>query len=241
VLGAYQSVQAQTAQAHADYMATMAQVHTAFLQTSQQSIAILGQLAGGTAVVMPTIAVAPLVSAPVVSPPVVVPAVATAPVVMPTAVVHIPADVSSVVAEATLVAPAPVTALVVAAADAVMSDVELMALLLSVVADKTGYPAEMLSMEMELEGDLGIDSIKRVEILSAMQDEVPSLPEVDTAVMAELVTLGQIVEYMASQMDVSSVVAEATLAAAMSPNGAGIDRFTLEAVTAPKAGPRQRG
>jgi acyl carrier protein len=120
-----------------------------------------------------------------------------------------------------------------------MSDVELMALLLSVVADKTGYPAEMLSMEMELEGDLGIDSIKRVEILSAMQDEVPSLPEVDTAVMAELVTLGQIVEYMASQMDGAST--EPALAEAIAPSGPGIDRFTLEAVTAPKAEPRQRG
>jgi acyl carrier protein len=110
---------------------------------------------------------------------------------------------------------------------------------LSVVADKTGYPAEMLSMDMELEGDLGIDSIKRVEILSAMQDEVPSLPEVDTAVMAELVTLGQIVEYMASQMD--GTATGPPLVAAMVPSGAGIDRFTLEAVTAPKVGPRQRG
>ena len=34
------------------------------------------------------------------------------------------------------------------------------------VADKTGYPADMLGMEMHLEADLGIDSIKRVEILS---------------------------------------------------------------------------
>jgi len=51
-------------------------------------------------------------------------------------------------------------------------------------------------MDMHLEGDLGIDSIKRVEILSAMQEKVPSLPEVDAAAMASLQTLGEIVDYM---------------------------------------------
>ena len=39
--------------------------------------------------------------------------------------------------------------------------------LLEIVAEKTGYPMEMLSLEMGLDADLGIDSIKRVEILSA--------------------------------------------------------------------------
>ncbi|MEX2668382.1 beta-ketoacyl synthase N-terminal-like domain-containing protein, partial [Candidatus Uabimicrobium amorphum] len=35
--------------------------------------------------------------------------------------------------------------------------------LLEVIAEKTGYPTEMLEMSMELDSDLGIDSIKRVE------------------------------------------------------------------------------
>src|SRR4029079_5813278 len=73
---------------------------------------------------------------------------------------------------------------------------DLQALLLDVVADKTGYPAEMLGMHMELEADLGIDSIKRVEILSAMRKRAPNLPEVVASEMATLRTLGQIVEYM---------------------------------------------
>ena len=54
-------------------------------------------------------------------------------------------------------------------------------------------------MGMELESDLGIDSIKRVEILSAMQDLVPELPDVDLAVMASLATLGEIVDYFSAQ------------------------------------------
>ncbi|MGE5754550.1 MAG: beta-ketoacyl synthase N-terminal-like domain-containing protein, partial [Planctomycetaceae bacterium] len=50
------------------------------------------------------------------------------------------------------------------------------AALLDVVAEKTGYPAEMLEPDMQLDADLGIDSIKRVEILSALQERLPDAP-----------------------------------------------------------------
>ncbi|NDO76651.1 phosphopantetheine-binding protein, partial [Shewanella sp. SE1] len=50
------------------------------------------------------------------------------------------------------------------------------ALMLQVVADKTGYPTEMLELGMDMEADLGIDSIKRVEILGTVQDALPELP-----------------------------------------------------------------
>ncbi|MBM75104.1 MAG: hypothetical protein CMK59_06870, partial [Proteobacteria bacterium] len=42
----------------------------------------------------------------------------------------------------------------------------------------------------------GVDSIKRVEILSELQDRAPQLPEVDGATMASLQTLAQIVSHM---------------------------------------------
>ena len=38
---------------------------------------------------------------------------------------------------------------------------------MQVIAEKTGYPKAMLGPSMELEADLGIDSIKRVEIFRA--------------------------------------------------------------------------
>ena len=41
--------------------------------------------------------------------------------------------------------------------------------LLEIVSQRTGYPADMLDPDLNLEADLGIDSIKRVEILSAFQ------------------------------------------------------------------------
>ena len=78
---------------------------------------------------------------------------------------------------------------------------------LAVVSEKTGYPQEMLELSMDMESDLGIDSIKRVEILGSVQDQVPQLPEVPGDELAEMRTLGQIVEHLKSKMgdDVSTV------------------------------------
>jgi len=72
--------------------------------------------------------------------------------------------------------------------------------LLEIVSEKTGYPGEMLELEMDMEADLGIDSIKRVEIMGAMQVRFPELPKADAAALAEMRTLGQIVEYMAGSV-----------------------------------------
>lgn len=49
---------------------------------------------------------------------------------------------------------------------------DIKSLLLQVVSDKTGYPHEMLGMEMDLEADLSIDSIKRVEIIGTLRSEL---------------------------------------------------------------------
>ncbi len=75
-------------------------------------------------------------------------------------------------------------------------DVDYKELLLSVVAEKTGYPVDILEMDMGLEADLGIDSIKRVEILSALQEKAPWLPEVDASVVPKLQTLGQVLNML---------------------------------------------
>ncbi len=50
---------------------------------------------------------------------------------------------------------------------------ELTKKLLDLVGERTGYPPEMLGLDQDLEADLGIDSIKRVEIIGAFQDLLP--------------------------------------------------------------------
>ncbi|MCC5613912.1 acyltransferase domain-containing protein [Nostoc sp. CHAB 5836] len=71
--------------------------------------------------------------------------------------------------------------------------------LLAITSDKTGYPVEMLEMDMDMEADLGIDSIKRVEILGALQEMYPSLPKPNLEELSEKRTIGQVVEYLQSQ------------------------------------------
>ncbi len=72
--------------------------------------------------------------------------------------------------------------------------------LLETVVETTGYPRDVLGLEMELEGDLGVDSIKRVEIFSALQTRLPSLPELPMDELGPLKTLGEIVNLIKSKI-----------------------------------------
>ena len=68
--------------------------------------------------------------------------------------------------------------------------------MLEIVSRLTGYPVEMLGLDMDIEAELGIDSIKRVEILSNLEEAIPDLPAVSPEIMGSLKTLGQIVEFV---------------------------------------------
>ncbi len=73
--------------------------------------------------------------------------------------------------------------------------------LLEIVRDRTGYPIETLGLDLDIEADLGIDSIKRVEILGKLRDEFPEAggPSDATELMDALArarSLGAIVERM---------------------------------------------
>ena len=69
--------------------------------------------------------------------------------------------------------------------------------LLAITSEKTGYPVEMLELDMDMEADLGIDSIKRVEIMGALQEMYPDLPKPDNVEeLGELRTIAQIVNYL---------------------------------------------
>ncbi|RCJ23972.1 beta-ketoacyl synthase [Nostoc sp. ATCC 43529] len=88
-------------------------------------------------------------------------------------------------------------ATVAPAAPVVIDEATLSQTLLNVVSDKTGYPTEMLELTMDIEADLGIDSIKRVEILGALLELYPDLPKPNPEEVGQLRTLAQIAEYMA--------------------------------------------
>lgn len=60
-----------------------------------------------------------------------------------------------------------------APAHPVRSTDELIAMFIELVSERTGYPSEMLDPALDLESDLGIDSIKRVEIFSNFKRLLP--------------------------------------------------------------------
>ena len=120
------------------------------------------------------------------------------------------------------------------------STVDLQRVMLEVVADKTGYPVEMLDLSMSLEDDLGVDSIKRVEILSGVQDLAPEVADIDTGHMGSLATLGAIVDYL-QDLRGGAPVAAATPPVAAVVEAPPLGRFALRAVEASALGFAQPG
>ena len=98
----------------------------------------------------------------------------------------------------TTTAAAVEAVLEVAEKSAAPGDLEkITAALLEVIAEKTGYPSEMLELDMALDADLGIDSIKRVEILSALQERLPETPQVKPEHLGTLLSLRHIAAFLA--------------------------------------------
>ncbi len=69
--------------------------------------------------------------------------------------------------------------------------------LLELVSDRTGYPTDILDMDMDVEADLGIDSIKRVEILGAFASEYGISQDERMESIGELKTLRQMLDFLA--------------------------------------------
>jgi acyl transferase domain-containing protein len=81
------------------------------------------------------------------------------------------------------------------------ADGDLKTFLLTIVSEKTGYPMEILNLDQQLEADLGIDSIKRVEILSAFEGQVPDIKDVNLEEVAKLATLRDVLGFMERYAD----------------------------------------
>lgn len=60
----------------------------------------------------------------------------------------------------------------VTAAEAAAPTRDFRSVLLGIVSERTGYPADMLDLDLDLEADLSIDSIKRVEIIGELSQQL---------------------------------------------------------------------
>ena len=125
------------------------------------------------------------VAAPAVTP---APVPAVAPATSPVEKVEMP------VVEAPKAEPAPEATATVA-----KSSADMYAILTEAIADKTGYPTDMIDEDMELEADLGIDSIKRVEILSTVNNALDGVfTKDDVEALSGLSKIADMVSYLAT-------------------------------------------
>lgn len=230
-LAALQALQAQTAAAHLQFLQSQAQIQSSLqaIIAAQQNLAgaQLGQapLSRPLTVSAPPLAQAafppvaptpwpqapafPSPSLPVGAP---LPTQAPAPELTSTPLPPEPVAPSAPKAAPTP-APAPQAPPSPAvAAEATLSPAEIQQKILATVAQMTGYPLEMLNLDMSLEGDLGIDSIKRVEILSALHKELPQVSEIAPEEIGSLQTLRQVAQRLQSKIGAPSAPAPATTA-----------------------------
>ncbi|MFJ6793012.1 SDR family NAD(P)-dependent oxidoreductase [Streptomyces sp. NPDC091268] len=123
----------------------------------------------------------------------------------PVASVSIPAAASAIPAEDVLGA---------------LGGSDVMDVVLDIVHRRTGYPRDMLGPELDLEADLSIDSIKRVEIIGALADRI-GLPQdpggsAESAVeeLSRIKTLRGIVDWITSRTGPPRATAEESAPAA---------------------------
>lgn len=192
---------------HAEYVHALTSAHTAFMSAASQLLG--GAPMAGQPVAAPQYQPMPQ-PAPPAYPSMPMPAPApqpqaySAPAPQPAAPAPVaPAPVAPTPVQA---APAPAPALVPAAMPPAM---DATALVRSIIAEKTGYPEDMLDAGMDLEGELGVDSIKQVEILSTLREHLPALPEIDPEQLVELRSISAI----AGMIEESGVLGGAPAAA----------------------------
>lgn len=200
-----------SSEAHQTAQKAMADAHIAYLQATE-TILREATVAAPRAVTAPK-------SPPAPTPPAETkPAPALIPALMPAA----PPPLAPLRPEPRAT-PAPVVA------DHVPRDI--LAVALDIVAAKTGYPVSMLNPDLELERDLGVDSIKRVEILAAIKMALPDLPLIEARELAELTTLRSIAE----RLGASSASPQSRKGAAAALAAAPLRRSIIEAIDAPPA------
>ncbi len=210
-LAAFESFQRHTVEAQVNFQQSMTTSHQTFLRTMESALHALGGGQAGSGVptsmpvaapqpVMPPVAVASqpvAMAAPPVQP-------MAAPPVQPMAAPPLPNMAPPPPVNPQPAAPAAVSPPPTGHSAQPAVGIDAAELLYGIIAEHTGYPVEMLKPEMELEAGLGIDSIKQVEILAALQERLPDLPELDPARLSEWATLGSIIEFLETVVEPAS-------------------------------------
>ena len=67
--------------------------------------------------------------------------------------------------------------------------------ILALMAEKTGYPKDMLDLELDLEADLGVDTVKQAELFAAVR-EIYNIPREENRKLRDYPTLGHVIRFV---------------------------------------------
>jgi len=68
---------------------------------------------------------------------------------------------------------------------------------IAIVSEKTGYPPDLLDLDLDLEADLGVDTVKQAETFAAVREEW-SIPRVENLRLRDFPTLRQVIGFVRS-------------------------------------------
>ncbi|SCL36678.1 Acyl transferase domain-containing protein [Micromonospora pallida] len=130
--------------------------------------------------------------------------------------------VSAPAAAVAPVAAAPAAATMAApAGGASLADFQ--AAILAVISERTGYPVDLIELDLDLEADLSIDSIKRAEVAGEVASRLDLAVEGDESELEDLVkarTVRAMVAWLDQKMNATAAPVEATPAPAAAPAAA---------------------
>ena len=97
-------------------------------------------------------------------------------------------------------APPPTTAAAIAAAPVppvaqLPSDDSVKERILALVVEKTGYPKDMLDLDLDLEADLGVDTVKQAEMFAAIR-EIYNIPRDENRKLRDYPTLAHVIRFV---------------------------------------------
>jgi acyl transferase domain-containing protein/acyl carrier protein/NAD(P)-dependent dehydrogenase (short-subunit alcohol dehydrogenase family) len=67
--------------------------------------------------------------------------------------------------------------------------------ILALVVEKTGYPEDMLDLDLDLEADLGVDTVKQAEMFAAIR-EIYSIPRDESRKLRDYPTLAHVIRFV---------------------------------------------
>jgi len=67
--------------------------------------------------------------------------------------------------------------------------------ILALVVEKTGYPKDMLDLDLDLEADLGVDTVKQAEMFAAIR-EIYNIPRDENRKLREYPTLAHVIRFV---------------------------------------------